>query len=99
MIIQEPLVEKMGFPSRYKVADIVTRFNDGDLIDKKSIGKSSINQILVNTDNSELVKEMQGIRTDINNSNQVSIALDLTKKMIKLQQRKGNRINEYLIKK
>lgn len=98
MILQKKLVDEMGRPSRFEVADVFTKFKDGDLIDKKS-NKSSINQILVNTDNSELVKEMQGIRTEINNSNQVSIALDLTKKMIKLQQRKGNRINEYLIKK
>jgi len=98
MILQKKLVDEMGRPSRFEVADVFTKFKDGDLIDKKS-NKSSINQISVNTDNSELVKEMQGIRTEINNSNQVSIALDLTKKMIKLQQRKGNRINEYLIKK
>ena len=41
MIIQKSLVEQMGNPSRFDVADIVTRFNDGDLVDKENASQSS----------------------------------------------------------
>ena len=96
MILQEDLVEKMGFPSRYDVADVFTRYKDGDLIDKEGAVMPVV--ISQKTDNSDLVREMKATRKEIKNINSgdKSAVFDAVEGAIKYKQRNGNRENKYI---
>lgn len=95
MIIQEDLVKQMGFPSRYDVADVFTRYKDGDLIDKK--GASNIlNNVIVNNNNDELVSEIRSLKNHLKQSSDPKLLVDVANGIIKIKERKGTRVNNYI---
>lgn len=95
MIIQEKLVKQMGYPSRYDVADVFTRYKDGDLIDKQG-ASATLQQVIVNNNNEEITGEIRALRKEIRKSTDPKVLVDVAKGLIKIRERKGNRVNVYI---
>lgn len=94
MIMQENLVKQMGYPSRYEVADVFTKFKDGDLIDRRAVIPNQ--KLLVNNDNSDVVRELKMLRDHMSRSNSGQSEFDNIKGALKYKKRNGNRINKFI---
>jgi len=96
MIVEEKLNKKMGFPSRYDVADVFTRYKDGELIDRNGASQQLQQVIVQGADNSALISKMDEMIKEYKNTSQIKAIVDTQKGLMKLKERKGNRINVYI---
>lgn len=96
MIIQKDLNKKMGYPDRHDVAEVFTRYKNGDLLDKGVTQGATLQTVFVNSDNSEVVNVLKSVKKELRNANNAQLVVDTARAMISIKERKGNRINKYL---
>lgn len=96
MIIQKDLNKKMGYPSRHDVADVFTRYKNGDLLEKGTTQGATLQTVVVNSDNTEVVNVLKSVKKELRNANNAQLVVDTARAMISIKERKGNRINKYL---
>jgi len=97
MIIQKSLVDKMGKPSRFDVADVFTRYKDGDIVEKNSVPQDS-NTVIINNNNEEILRTYKKLEKEIRNMSTVEVTKDIVKNYLEVRERKGNRVNKYIVK-